>query len=241
LPYYRDTPGASGEPEWLHRPEFVRGPRDRYERGSGRMFLATGDNVPYLNYADERYILGQRELIPWFQPKGRPWKFRNTRWDRMGNYMGSPTSTPASGYLRLFSWEETRSDEANQGRSYIDHRSPSPWGPQAGYTDATLRIGHYNYKDLHWTATVGNRVRSYFTPLTLAQSHLAVARLDFDNEFGKDRATLLLNRGRTRPGGLFSEWASVAGGTEENSPVLMYGLHYKDLPKPVYEPTPLGQ
>jgi hypothetical protein len=227
LPYYRDTPGASGEPEWLHRPEFVRGPRDRYERGSGRMFLATGDDVPYLNYADERYILGQRELIPWFQPKGRPWKFRNTRWDRMGNYMGSPTSTPASGYLRLFSWEETRSDEANQGRSFIDHRSPSPWGPQAGYTDATLRIGHYNYKDLHWTATVGNRVRSYFTPLTLAQSHLAVARLDFDNEFGKDRATLLLNRGRTRPGGLFSEWASVAGETEENSPVLMYGLHYK--------------
>ena len=63
------------------------------------MFLATGDNVPYLNYADSRYILSQRELIPWFQPKGRAWKFRNTRWDRLGTYMGSP------GPLRLFSWD----------------------------------------------------------------------------------------------------------------------------------------
>lgn len=142
LPYYRDAPGVLAEPEWLHRPEFVRGPRDRYERGSSRMFLATGDDVPYQNYADERYILSQRELIPWFQPKGRAWKFRNTRWDRMGNYMGSPNiSTPQSGYLRLFSWEETRSASADQGRSYIDHRSPSPWGPQGGYTDASLRIG----------------------------------------------------------------------------------------------------
>ena len=65
-----------------------------------------------------------------------------------------------------------------------------------------MRIGHYNYKDLHWTATVGQSVRSYFTPLTLAQSHLSVARLDFDNKF-ENRATILLNRGRTRPGGLF--------------------------------------
>ena len=90
LPYYRDAPGVLAEPEWLHRPDFIRGPRDRYERGANRLFLATGDAVPYLNYAEERYILSQRELIPWFQPKGRPWKFRNTRWDRMGNYMGSP-------------------------------------------------------------------------------------------------------------------------------------------------------
>ncbi len=229
LPYYRDEPGVLPEPEWLHRPEFIRGPRDRYERGANRLFLATGDDVPYLNYAEERFILSQRELIPWFQPKGRSWKFRNTRWDRMGNYMGSPSSTssPASGYLRLFSWEETRSDDDGLGRSFIDHRSPSPWGPPAGYNDATLRIGHYNYKDLHWTATVGQSVRSYFTPLTLAQSHLSVARLDFDNKFGKDRATILLNRGRTRPGGLFSEWASVGGETEDANPVLMYGLHYK--------------
>ncbi len=229
LPYYRDEPGVLPEPEWLHRPEFIRGPRDRYERGANRLFLATGDDIPYLNYAEERFILSQRELIPWFQPKGRPWKFRNTRWDRMGNYMGSPSSTssPASGYLRLFSWEETRSDDNGLGRSFIDHRSPSPWGPPAGYNDATLRIGHYNYKDLHWTATVGQSVRSYFTPLTLAQSHLSVARLDFDNKFGKDRATILLNRGRTRPGGLFSEWASVGGETEDANPVLMYGLHYK--------------
>ena len=229
LPYYRDAPGVLAEPEWLHRPDFVRGPRDRYERGASRLFLATGDAVPYLNYAEERFILSQRELIPWFQPKGRPWKFRNTRWDRMGNYMGSPSgpTNPGSAYLRLFSWEETRSDDNGLGRSYIDHRSPSPWGAPAGYTDATLRIGHYNYKDLHWTATVGQRVRSHFTPLTLAQSHLSVARLDFDNKFGKDRATILLNRGRTRPGGLFSEWASVGGETPDPNPVLMYGFHYK--------------
>ena len=37
-----------------------------------------------------------------------------------------------------------------------------PPGSPAGYTDATLRIGHYNCKDLHWTATVGQRV-SMFT------------------------------------------------------------------------------
>ena len=221
LPYYRDGPGALSEPEWRHRPPFVRGPRDRYQRGADRMFLATGDDVPYLNYADSRYILSQRELIPWFQPKGRAWKFRNTRWDRMGTYMGSP------GPLRLFSWEETRSSNPGQGSSFIDHRSPSPWGPAAGSTDATLRIGHYNYHDFHWTATVGQRIRSYFTPLTLAQSHLSVARMDFDNKLGQDRATFLFNRGRTRPGGLFSEWASVGGETYEDSPVLMYGLHWK--------------
>ena len=79
--------------------------------------------------------------------------------------MGSTVSTsPASSYLRLFTWEETRSAEQGQGRSFIDHMSPSPWSGPAGYTDATLRIGHYNYKDLHWTATVGERVRSIFTP-----------------------------------------------------------------------------
>jgi len=141
LPYYRDEPGYVSGPEWLQRPPFIRGPRDRYERGSNRMFLGTGDEVPYLNYADDRYILSQRELIPWFQPKGRPWKFRNTRWDRLGNYMGSTVSTiPASSYLRLFTWEETRSAEQGQGRSFIDHMSPSPWSGPAGYTDATLRI-----------------------------------------------------------------------------------------------------
>ena len=87
---------------------FYQGPRDRYERGANRLFLATGDAVPYLNYAEERYILSQRELIPWFQPKGRPWKFRNTRWDRMRQLHGvssGPTS-PGSGYLRLFSWRK---------------------------------------------------------------------------------------------------------------------------------------
>ena len=228
LPYYRDEPGYLAGPEWLQRPPFVRGPRDRFERGANRMFLGTGDEVPYLNYADDRYILSQRELIPWFQPKGRPWKFRNTRWDRLGNYMGSTVSTsPASSYLRLFSWEETRSADSGRGRSFIDHMSPSPWSGPAGYTDATLRIGHYNYKDLHWTATVGERVRSIFTPLTLSQAHLSVARVDFDNKFGQDRATILFNRGRTRPGGLFSEWASVGGDTEDPNPVLMYGMHYK--------------
>jgi len=55
LPYYRDAPGVLAEPEWLHRPEFIRGPRDRYERGANRLFLATGDDVPYLNYAEERF------------------------------------------------------------------------------------------------------------------------------------------------------------------------------------------
>ena len=221
LPYYRDDPGTMSEPEWLHRPDFIRGPRDRYERGANRMFLATGDDIPYLNYANSRYILAQRELIPWFQPKGRAWKFRAQRWDRLGTYMGSP------GPIRLFTWEETRSSNPGAGSSFIDHRSPSPTGPAAGVTDATLRIGHYNYHDFHWTATVGQRVRSYFTPLTLSQSHLSVARLDFDNKLGQDRATLLFNRGRTRPGGMFAEWASVGGETFVASPVLMYGFHWK--------------
>ena len=39
LPYYRDAPGVLAEPEWLHRPDFVRGPRDRYERGASRGFF----------------------------------------------------------------------------------------------------------------------------------------------------------------------------------------------------------
>ena len=42
LPYYRDEPGYVSGPEWLQRPPFIRGPRDRYERGSNRMFLGTG-------------------------------------------------------------------------------------------------------------------------------------------------------------------------------------------------------
>jgi hypothetical protein len=218
LPYYRDTPGTLQDPEWLNRPPFVRGPLDRYERGRTRMFLGTPDNVPYLNYANDPYILSRRETIPWFQPKGRPWKVRKTRWDRMGNYMGGD-------YQRIFSWEETRSPQLGAGESFIDHKTPSPWQSASGGDDLTLKIGHYSYKNFNWTATAGNFVRSYFTPLTLTQSHLAVARMDMVRG-DSDQATILFNRGRSRPSGLLSQWASVAGESSEESPVLMYGLHW---------------
>lgn len=210
--YYRDEPESARDPEWTQRPSFIRGPRDRYERGRTRMFLYTGDDVPYLNYADDNYILWQRQTQSWFALGGRPERFRNVRWDRVGNYMGG-------GYNRVFSIEETRSGSDNSGFSMIDHRN------------LLLRIGHYTYHDLHWTATAGDRVRSKFTPLTLSQSHLATARLDIDYK-GKERASLIYNRGREDLG-LFSTWGARTGddyeygGDSQDAPVLMYGFHWE--------------
>jgi len=152
LQYYRDDPGTLGEPEWLNRAEFIRGVTDRYERGRDRLFLGTEDAVPYLNYAEERYLLYKSEPIAWTQAAGRAWFARNVRWDRLGNYMGG-------GYQRLFTFEESRSSSDNSGVSYIDHK---------GAGVAAMRIGHYSYGALHWTATAGTDVRTRFTPLTLS-------------------------------------------------------------------------
>ena len=62
LQYYRDDPGIQRLPEWQQRPDFLRGPRDRIERGPFRRFIYTGDGISNLNYADEKYVslpLGQ--------------------------------------------------------------------------------------------------------------------------------------------------------------------------------------
>jgi hypothetical protein len=210
LPYYRDDPQTRREPPWLNRPEFIRGPLDRYERGRYRMFLGTEDAVPYLNYAEDRYVLYESQPIAWTQQAGRPWFTRNVRWDRLGNYMGS-------GYQRLVSWEEARSSVDRSGYSYVDHRGQHPaFGSE-------LRIGHHGYRDLHWTATVGTDVRTRLTPLTLTQSHMELARIDLDYR-GSEQLTLLYNRGRA---GLFSQWGLLSGDTYERSPVLMYGLRYQ--------------
>jgi hypothetical protein len=202
LPYLRDTPDTRGEPEWLNRAPFIRGPMDRYERGRARFFLGTEDAVPYLNYAEDRYILAVNQGVEWSPGAGRRWPTRYVRWDRLGNYMGGS-------YLRVFTWEEARSKSDNSGYSYIDHK------------DIALRVGHYSYKALHWTVTAGTDVRTRFTPLTLSQGHLAVARTDLDYK-GRDKATFLFNRGRPVR---FSEWGNSQGDTEENTPVLMYALH----------------
>ncbi|MEW6754301.1 MAG: hypothetical protein AB1505_25455, partial [Candidatus Latescibacterota bacterium] len=194
-------------PEWLNRPEFIRGPTDRHERGRDRMFLGAEDAVPYLNYAEERYLLYESQPIPWTAAAGRAWFTRNVRWDRLGNYMGSA-------YQRLFTFEEARSSSDGSGVSYIDHK-------EAGVR--TLRIGHYGYQALHWTVTAGTDVRTRFTPLTLAMGHLELARIDVDYR-DRDELTGLYNRGRS---GLFSEWGLVPGDTYETSPVLMYGLHWQ--------------
>ena len=209
LPYYRDEPGLLREPDWKQRPPFVRGPRDRYDRGRTRQFLATGDGVAYTNYADQKYILYLRELTPWAIQGGRPFNSRNVRWDRVGNYMGNS-------YQRVFSIEEARSDLPGNGMSYVDHKF------------LTLRIGHYTYKNLHWTATVGNDVRTSFTPLTLGQSHMHVARMDI-NYMGKDRATVLYGRGgQIGSNVLFSNWVEASGDDSiQESPVLLYGAHWQ--------------
>ena len=156
LPYYSTDPGTPREPPWKQRPAFLRGPQDRYQRGLGRAFLNAEDSIPYLNYADHKYILYFRDTIPWAVQSGRPLETRNVGWDRLGNYMGG-------GYRRILTLEESRSGSDVSGYSYIDHK----W--------MSFNIGHYTYKDLHWTATVGNgvsgsHVRTIFTPLTLNNS-----------------------------------------------------------------------
>ncbi|MEE2659866.1 MAG: hypothetical protein VX733_15265 [Candidatus Latescibacterota bacterium] len=247
LSHYRDEPGTLQEPEWKHRPAFVRGPRDRHQRGRTHLFLNDSDNIPYLNYADEDYILYQRELIPWTRPPGRATFTRRGRWDRMGSYMGS-------NFLRIFNWEEARTGN-NQitasatsngffggtpasrrgletasglggGFSYIDHRQSNYGFDVAGGLTGFLLIGHYTYKNLHWTTTTGIDVRTLFTPLTLDLNNQSTARVDLDWR-GVDQATLLFSRGGSRKRGLFSGWSSTAGDTFENSPVLMYGGHWK--------------
>ena len=214
LPHYSDEPGTPKEPGWKLRPPFIRGPQDRFARGASRAFLSADSGVPYLNYADDRYILYFRETIPWALQSGRPIEDRNVRWDRMGNYMGGS-------YQRVLSVEESRSGNDLSGYSYIDHK-------QLG-----LRIGHYTYGDLHWTATVGNgvsqsQVRTIFTPLTFNNSQLNTVRMDI-NYKEQDRATVFYARGGEQGSALlFSEWAKGAGDdTWEQSPVLQLGGHWQ--------------
>jgi len=214
LPYYRDEPGVSREPEWKKRPLFIRGPIDRYERGRDYLFLGAEDGVPYINYANQKYILPFRELTPWAVVSGRPDQARYVRWDRLGNYMGSS-------YQRVFSIEEGR-NSFGTGVSLIDHRG------------LQMRIGHYTYKNLHWTATVGgggeigNAIRTRFTPLTLVNNLLDAARLDLDYKNARERATLLYSRGgRAGSNILFSNWSENSGDSFQDSPVLLYGGHWQ--------------
>ena len=218
LPYYNTDPGTPREPEWKQRPPFLRGPQDRYQRGLGRTFLNAEDSVPYKNYADQRYILYFRDFL-WNEIKGtgRPLSTRNVRWDRMGNFMGG-------NYQRVLNIEESRSGSDFSGYSYIDHKF------------LLFNIGHYTYKDLHWTATIGNvasagggsQVRTIFTPLTLASSLLNTARMDL-NYKERDRATLFYSRGGEQGSALlFSKWTAGAGDhTFFNSPVLLFGGHWQ--------------
>ena len=214
LPYYSTDPGTPREPPWKQRPAFLRGPQDRYQRGLGRAFLNAEDSIPYLNYADHKYILYFRDTIPWAVQSGRPLESRNVGWDRMGNYMGA-------GYRRVLSIEESRSGSDFSGYSYIDHKFLS------------FNVGHYTYKDLHWTATAGNgvsasHVRTIFTPLTLANSLQNTVRMDL-NYKERDRGTLFYTRGGEQTTALlFSGWAFGAGDdTWQNSPVLLFGGHWQ--------------
>ena len=218
LPYYDPTPGTPQDPPWKKRPPFLRGPQDRYERGLGRAFLNAAVSVPYLNYADEKYITYYRETVAWATPSGRSPRTRNVGWDRMGNYMGG-------GYHRFLTIEESRSGSDFSGYSYIDHKYRS------------FRVGHYTHKDLHWTATLGNvgspgggtDVRTIFTPLTLVNSKLNALRMDI-NYKERDRATLLYSRGGDHSGAqLFSKWAFGQEGDDawDNSPVILFGGHYQ--------------
>ena len=201
--YYR--PDADRTPAWRKRPQpFLRGPMDRTERGQNRLFLNADDGVGYLNYANEKYQLYYRETIPWLILAGRPFFMRNVQWDRMGNYMGG-------GFQRVFAFEETRGDIDGVGSSFIDHKG---WG---------WRIGHFAYKKWNWTSTVGDDVRTTFTPLTLIQSHLPTARIDIDRN-SKDELTLIYTRGGT---GKFSTWGRNIGDTTDPFPVIVYGLHWQ--------------
>ena len=158
--YFRDEPGNPRDPEWKQRPPFIRGPMDRYERGRSRMFLNSGDPVPYLNYAQEDYILYLRQTSIWELRGGRPIRFRQVRWNRVGEYMGGS-------YLRAFSMEEVRSGSDQSGYSLIDHKDRDPSGDfplQPGFI--RMRAGHYSYHDLAWTVTAATAMRTRFTPLT---------------------------------------------------------------------------
>ena len=216
LPYYNADPGTPREPAWKQRPAFLRGPRDRYRRGWGRAFLNASNGLSYRNYADEKYILYSRGETSFREVKatGRPMNTRNVRWDRMGNYMGGD-------YQRVLSIEESRSGSDFSGYSYIDHKR------------LQFYIGHYAYKDLHWTATVGNgvsasSVRTMFTPLTLANSRQNVVRMDLSYR-DRDRATLYYTRGGQQGTALlFSEWAQAEGNDAwDPSPVLQFGGHWQ--------------
>ena len=226
--YFRDEPGTPRDPEWKQRPPFIRGPMDRYERGRSRLFLNAGDPVPYLNYANEDYILYLRQTSIWELRGGRPIRFRQVRWDRVGEYMGGS-------YLRAFSMEEVRSGSDQSGYSLIDHKDRDPSGNfplQRGFI--RMRAGHYSYHDLAWTVTAATAMRTRFTPLTLVQSHLGSVRIDVDYK-SKNQGTLLYNRGRGGQG-LFSTWAYQEGddyrygglGEEAGEPpMLMYGFHLR--------------
>jgi hypothetical protein len=192
----------------------MRGPQDRFERGRNYLFLGAEDGVPYTNYANQKYLLPFRELTPWAVVSGRPDQARYVRWDRLGNYMGSS-------YQRVFFLEEGR-NSFGTGTSLIDHRG------------LQMRIGHYAYKNFHWTVTVGgggeigNAIRTRFTSLTLVNNLMDAARLDLDYKNARERATLLYSRGgRAGSNILFSNWSENSGDSEQNSPVLLYGGHWQ--------------
>jgi len=216
LPYYNPEPGTPREPAWKLRPPFIRGPQDRFARGSSRAFLGADNGVPYTNYADEKYILYFRQPAGAgvIKQTGRPLLARNVRWDRMGNYMGAD-------YQRVLSIEESRSDVDFSGSSFIDHML------------LQFYVGHYTYKNLNWTTTVGNgvsrsQVRTIFTPLTFANSQLNVIRMDL-NYKDRDRGTLFYSRGGEQGVALlFSGWAKGSGGDSwDQSPVLQLGTHWQ--------------
>jgi hypothetical protein len=212
LPYYRDEPGVSREPEWKRRPAFIRGPSDRYERGRNYLFLGADDGVPYTNYANEKFLPPYRQLSPWQLLGGRLEETRKVRWDRLGDYMGSS-------YQRVFSMEEGRNSAGN-GISMLDHR---------GFG---LYIGAYAYKNLYWTATVGaggnGEIRTRFTPLTLTNSYMDAIRLDLDYKNARERATVLYTRGgKANTNVNFSDWGDQSGDSFRDSPVLLYGGHWQ--------------
>lgn len=224
--YYTDEPGAPRDPDWQKRPPFLRAPLDRYDRGRTRLFLNAEDPVDYINYAQESYIPYYRAASIWELRGGRPFRFRQMRFDRAGDYMGD-------GYWRAFSFEEARSGSDNSGFSTIDHKDRDPTGnvplPNRYALTGRLRASYSAYHDLRWMVTAGTSIRTRFSPLTMVQSHLPAVRLDM-NYKNRDMATLFYNRGRGGQG-LFSTWAYQegddlrTGGFSEEPPILTYGVH----------------
>ncbi len=221
--YYTDELGVPRDPDWQKRPPFLRAPLDRYDRGRTRLFLNAEDPVDYINYAQEGYIPYFRAASIWELRGGRPFRFRQMRFDRAGDYMGD-------GYWRAFSFEEARSGSDNSGFSTIDHKDRDPTGDvPLPLLPARLRASYSAYHDLRWMVTAGTSIRTRFSPLTMVQSHLPAVRLDM-NYKNRDMATLFYNRGRGGQG-LFSTWAYQegddlrAGGFSEEPPILTYGVH----------------